>query len=794
MKKNKQLLLGLAALAGVATPLVALSAGCAPAPVKPVNPTPTPNPNPGTGEGGSEVTPTPDPGTKTPEERKAAEARANVLPNDASERDVFDTQNTTSVKIGVSFSKGQAQWKAIETLANDYNKIYAIESNGAWVKKAPHELAAVPEGQDPKTFYSTEDYAKYQFNKQLEMFLPVELVRLGDGGYPAADENIANKISAKNKTELVNLTLNYAATAAKIAQKGMLLNFADENPLLDSYDLMKTINPEFLKDNSLTSNVVNSGLWIIPSTKSGNVVAINAPVLSYILETMETNGATIELRDYQSYKTQGANDRTIVKSLWGEPLAAETIKGILGTNYTVDESTFDEAEKLLDFAIKAQKMFTLSSKANSDVHLFGIDDAAGFIATLTYAQVDADDDNMYVKAITQETNGYANRIADYSAFKDKNSKAMKGMEAIYDKLVEAMKVGAVVLQGNGEYTSTSSIKHKYALGFGSSAGYKNNYVAGSKATYEVTALNNETRLDINSAKFGGLAKSGTTLKFTTDDGAHWNTIFYGDEAKSKYNLKIRDEDKAKVTALLDKITNAETPGTNATDTLNQLVFVLPQSATAEVEALKSLATSNPDVIGYAGLAYDGVQDEATKEIFFVFNKNNGGKIQLNKLGSEATLQENELFAISAPTKFTDTNEKNIVYVQGPSLMGIHSNETGDKATKLFVKYYLGNNAVASKVASSASYIYPSNELTSYDTSKEKNKFLVVVYQQFKNIINNENYKAYSEIGDINGNIFRNSFKSAWNGVYTSVKNNTNLEGFNTDIIVKVEQGASAIFN
>lgn len=762
MKKNKQLLLGLATVAGVATPLVALSAGCAP----------KPEDDNGGGQG---------------------DLKSNIYPNPASKKDRFDTTNTTSVKIGVSFSKGQAQWNAIEALVNEYNAVYATESNGTWTKKAAHELAAVPEGQTPEKFYSTEDYAKYQFNKQLEMFLPVELVRLGDGGYPAADENIANKITSVNRTELVNLTLNYAATASKIAEKGMSLNFADVDPLLDSSSLMKTINAEFLKDNTSTSNIVNAGLWIIPSTKSGNVTAINAPVLSYILETMQANGATINLPDYESYKTQGAGDREAVKALWGEPVAAETIKTLLGAGYVVNQSTFDEAEKLLDFAIKAQKMFTLSSKPNSDVHLFGIDDSAGFIATLTYAQVNARDRDMYIKAITKDTNGYLNKVADYSAFKDKNSKAMKGMEAIYDKLVEAMRAGAVVIQGNGEYTSTSSIKHKYALGFGSSAGYKNNYVKASDSTLALSALSGETRVDINSAKIAGLAKSDTAIKFTTNNGKNWNTIFYGDEAKAKYNLKIRDEDKATASALLEKITNTDMPKTNATDTVSQLALILPKTATEEVEVLKALAQSDPDVIGYAGLAYDGVEDAPSKEVFFVFNKENGGKVQISKLGSEQTLQENELFAISAPTKFRATNTKNVVYVQGPSLMGIHSNEVGDKATKLFVKYYLGNSTSASKVASAASYIYPSDALKTYDESNEKNKFLKVVYTQFKNVINNEEYKAYSEIGDINGNIFRNSFKSAWNGVYTAVKNNTNLEGFNNDIIVKVEQGANAIF-
>ncbi|MFL1037832.1 hypothetical protein ACJOMK_05050, partial [Mycoplasmopsis synoviae] len=54
------------------------------------------------------------------------------------------------------------------------------------------------------------------------------------------------------------------------------------------------------------------------------------------------------------------------------------------------------------------------------------------------------------------------------------------------------------------------------------------------------------------------------------------------------------------------------------------------------------------------------------------------------------LNENEIIALNVPGKWKNENPKNVVYVQGPSLIAIHSNEAGNNATRLFLKWLLSN--------------------------------------------------------------------------------------------------------
>ncbi|SYV92993.1 Uncharacterised protein, partial [Mycoplasmopsis synoviae] len=100
----------------------------------------------------------------------------------------------------------------------------------------------------------------------------------------------------------------------------MLLNFNSLDRRLN-VDL-SSFSPQFTGENTRTSFVVNAGSYILPFLKSGTTLAVNAPVLSYILDKMQENGATLKMSDsdfksfYDDLKAKGAADREAVKELW----------------------------------------------------------------------------------------------------------------------------------------------------------------------------------------------------------------------------------------------------------------------------------------------------------------------------------------------------------------------------------------------------------------------------------------------------------------------------------------------
>ncbi|EGV00335.1 hypothetical protein MCSF7_00979 [Mycoplasmopsis columbina SF7] len=763
MKKIKKSIIALSGLAVLSAPFIAASCNTGgdkekPTPTPDPKPTPTPDPKP---------TPTPDP---TPDPGYSEYAN-NAF---ASRALAFEEKADDEVKVGVSFSKSGDQYKTLDTAINAFNK------------QAEDYKAKLETLKTKETLTEEETAEKAKIEAFLKDYKKVVLKGAGSGGYNAAAEQIQQFIQGKNTQDMYNLVFNYPTVAAVLAENGMLLNFNDEDPNLAT--TLDSFSDSFKLDNNLTSNIINKGTWVIPAFKSTIVTAVNSPLLSYILETMETNGATINLSKYSEIKTAGANDKSEIVKKWGEAKDSETIKGILGENYVVNDDTFDTATKLIEFAEKAQGLFKNATR-NSGLHILGIDDIQGFIGTVIYSAINADPSEMFtVSKVVTKKEGFTTREADYKPAISTDSPVSRKLEQLFNLLKRAMANGSIVLQGDGVYTSTEGRNHKYALGIGSTAGYRHNYVDDKDLSKnDILVLTKDSKTTEYSKASGDFTEvwQGNDHKISIRIGNHVNAIWDSKEEIEKakdttYSYYIKDEEnKAKFTAAistLDKTENKETP---------RYIFIIPvgdkykSEYGAKLTALTEYATQNPTKLKDAGIAVKGDKEYQ----IFIQQMTGDTSYNLIKATSTSTLQLNELFAFGAPSKFEESDQKHVVYLQGPSLIGIRTNEGRDKATKLFVKYLLND---AHKLASGGSYIYPDQTLATFDDSGVTNKFLKVAYTNFKKVLNDsDNYETYSEIPDTRSDRFRKALGEAWRGLYTLVANSANgsIEGDYRKIII-----------
>lgn len=746
----------------------------------------------------------------------------------ASKKLPFDANAINKVRVGVTWSNGKAQWNALEKVIQVYNKQGKANKDRLDALNSKEESSLTEAEKAEKT-----KLAGYKY------FLPVELVSAGTGGYGSGLDSIRTKIAAKNTSELYNLTFNYPTLASMLAKNGMLLNLNDENKALAT--TVDVFDSRFTRDNFTISNVLNKGTWAIPAAKSTIVTSVNGPVLAYVLETMEQNGVTIDLPSYNDIKASGVDDRDSVVGLWGAPV--DNIREILGTGYTVDSSTFSVAKKLFEFAEKAQKMFTTSSDRKSSVHVLGIDDSAGIVEALGYAAIGASPYEMITKSITkQEADGTYNRVADFSPFKSEGSKIGQKMTEIYDALKSGIGTGAIVIQGNGQYTSTDSTKHRFIFGIGSTAGYSHNYTSDKDLPYLYKFLPASASGDWNKAYV--FDSSSTLFKVWTQekkiskddnaqnkerivisDGRHDNYVeptTTDFTSKTKYQnfsyFANKEEYNQKVTDAIAKLKAAEKTSKSKDWNSGAYAIILSTKNNAkEIQELKAFASEHPDKFVDLGEFHHDVSEtgnaDNTVNIFVQIADlahEMSDKIKFAQASTKDSLQENELFAFSAPTKWKETDPQNVVYMQGPSIIGISTNKKGDAATKLFT-HFLVNGEVNAELDNMTPFIYFNKEASyinlykgfeTVDYSGLKNKFLKIAIDAFKNVVADKNsdeptWNTYVEIPDESSDSFREALKTAYINMSNQVVNSSNGKTsgtYKTDIIDSVVSSEAALFN
>ncbi|WP_025755624.1 P68 family surface lipoprotein [Mycoplasmopsis cricetuli] len=721
----------------------------------------------------------------TPEQRREnAEHGAN--PAGISNR--FDTEYDESreIKIGTTFSKGGIQAKTIDNILAVYNKLV-----------------------DDKSADLFKGYKK------------VEQKNLGSG-YPAGATKLQQDLNLKNKSEFYNLIVNYSNVASILADKNMLLSF---NDITDdtNFDISE-FSDLFTKSNSLIENVTNGSTYVLPLAKSTNILSLNAPVLSYIISKMKEVGATIASDEkttsfIKDLEDKGKDDREEVQKLWGLARSGQSLQG-----YTISKSIFENYDKMIEFSNKAQTLLTNSynegNPSSSELHVFGIDWPASLLLQASYSDLDAIDKNALTKVVPK--NG--KEQADFDTIKNKDSLGSLSASKIYNVLKEAIKLGSIKLQPGGAYSSGNQTKHKFAFSIGSTAGYSHNFVKAGKNQSDFTFDNTlvvEYDLDENKGKFLTVkngasfdAKDKNKVKDTDQvlfSFSKFNNFVYkstySGSGFSSFNVKSKDaKNDEKINSILNKITE------------KSLLIKIPDFSETKSEFKKLIVN-----LDKKSIVHFVVQSSDEKESLVIFfedgitkkeakdNKKETNEInelsknklieigfKYNEYNEKGLLQENELVILDQPLKWNEKNKKKVIYLQGPSLIGIHNNEKDDQATKAFVKWLFTSKteyefdspdksenekkknsetgkeeSVPKKVKLApiiflqkySSYLTPIKGFESideklFDKKSDKNAYIKNTLKLFKLAHNNKDeYVMYEEPGSTKSNPFRESVQT-----------------------------------
>ncbi|WP_423467081.1 P68 family surface lipoprotein [Mycoplasmopsis bovis] len=690
-------------------------------------------------------------------------------------------KDAKKISLGVSFSSGQPQWNTMASLIKYYNEAHKNDKH----------------------------------------FLPVELKHLGSG-YPEGENTVITELKAK-RNEVVNLAFNYGSLASRLASSEMrdlykmdkVLNLEDNDKDI-SVDL-KNINEKFARANSNTENLPNNGTFMIPMLKSIQVMSANAPVLQYIFKTFENKGAKFDdsfkkSARYQDIMTNGKGDESEVQKLWGE---FESSQQDAVKKLTISSSTFENLEELLNFANIAQKSFKSSAAKNSRLHILGVDDVSGLIQSLPYAMINADANDFFIQTGLVKNKTTVN----YKKIKDKNNKSVKALSEIYNKFKESLATKSLTLLAGGEYTSSYQTKHEYAFGIGSTAGYRHNFISDEtkKVIFTLKGTDVSGEKDKEFKNVIKKTEKGVDQLFVTfKENANKvykstvDTDKLDDEEKDSLRYSYKSLDSAtdsKMDEILKKITNTDP---EASDNKQWLLF-LREDNQSDIKTVKEKGAQE------VGTVIETKISGASKyKIFFL---NDESLLVRKELSSKGTLQEKELIVFAVPGKWNKSNEKRVIYSQGPSLIGVSRGAKPDRAAKNFAKFLTSLEKIditlskydkdmkktkdsrdkpykqvtpAQFISDAASYVFPVKGFEKTDTSKIKNKYIVHTYNELKEAVTNKNVVIYEEPAGFHSSSFRESLGSAFKSAYLKAKNDQPLEDFDKEIIGSIIASSSQI--
>ncbi|WP_423467804.1 P68 family surface lipoprotein [Mycoplasmopsis bovis] len=690
-------------------------------------------------------------------------------------------KDAKKISLGVSFSSGQPQWNTMASLIKYYNEAHKNDKH----------------------------------------FLPVELKHLGSG-YPEGENTVITELKAK-RNEVVNLAFNYGSLASRLASSEMrdlykmdkVLNLEDNDKDI-SVDL-KNINEKFARANSNTENLPNNGTFMIPMLKSIQVMSANAPVLQYIFKTFENKGAKFDdsfkkSARYQDIMTNGKGDESEVQKLWGE---FESSQQDAVKKLTISSSTFENLEELLNFANIAQKSFKNSAAKNSRLHILGVDDVSGLIQSLPYAMINADANDFFIQTGLVKNKTTVN----YKKIKDKNNKSVKALSEIYNKFKESLATKSLTLLAGGEHTSSYQTKHEYAFGIESTAGYRHNFISDEtkKVIFTLKGTDVSGEKDKEFKNVIKKTEKGVDQLFVTfKENANKvykstvDTDKLDDEEKDSLRYSYKSLDSAtdsKMDEILKKITNTDP---EASDNKQWLLF-LREDNQSDIKTVKEKGAQE------VGTVIETKISGASKyKIFFL---NDESLLVRKELSSKGTLQEKELIVFAAPGKWNKSNEKRVIYLQGPSLIGVSRGAKPDRAAKNFAKFLTSLEKIditlskydkdmkktkdsrdkpykqvtpAQFISDAASYVFPVKGFEKTDTSKIKNKYIVHTYNELKEAVTNKNVVIYEEPAGFHSSSFRESLGSAFKSAYLKAKNDQPLEDFDKEIIGSIIASSSQI--
>ncbi|WP_406614525.1 P68 family surface lipoprotein [Mycoplasma corogypsi] len=689
-------------------------------------------------------------------------ANAADRTNPTSAKKPFDQMEKSTLVLGVTFSETNNQYKSLQKLIEVYNKL---------VKEKSSDIPGV------------------------EAAKPFEIKNIGSG-YNGGAQAVVRSLENTDANSFINLTFNYAALAASLAEYNMLLSFNDEDKQAN-YDISHFSNA-FVAENYTTQYFDAPTTNILPAFKSTNVLAVNGSVLAYVLKTLEDNGvkfaADTETTDFVSkVKAAGAGDATGVQKEWGNPVPniGEVVKG-----FEFSKNVFKTWKGLLAFSELIQKMFVNSVDSAKAVQAFGVDSPVALFESALFASLGAD----YQKMIQSVNVLEGNKIqVSYRPIHNENSEAYAKGRIIYDAISKSVTQRVLKLQPPGAFSSGDQIQHKFAYSIGSTAGYSHNFTRSESISSFEVPNKPYMNFDLNRSWFtwGVIPKKLSGQK--PENVLAYVDNFSNPIFKSSYTNDLnRFEYKA-----LDEESDKKIAAAWQPENKNEYIIKVPYST---LDVNKSSYTELKASANYIGaITSDSGQNFVLIKATKTQGKSNEEILnaalepfgyQLVKRDSTGTLQESELFILPSPSKWEESDPKDVIFSQGPSVIGIHANEKDDKATRMFVKWFmtadktyseLNNKKPVIFLQEAMSYVTP---VTGFETApspfRENNQSLKTALELYKKVATDPNWVAYNEPGTTQANPFRDQINSS----FTSLQNAANSGSQYTyrDFIDKIQVG------
>ncbi|MGX9339758.1 P68 family surface lipoprotein [Mycoplasma sp. 2261] len=664
---------------------------------------------------------------------------ASCGPSHSSAR--YDQVYDGKLKIATGFSENNVQGIGLKTIVSEFNK---------WLKSG-----------------SAEEQAKKTENG----YLPVEIVFTPNGYSTNALET---KLSAKETKEFWNIMINYPTAASILAKLDM--NLALPNDVYENLNIaeaFKHVNDE------IGGNLESKEKWVVPFSRSSEMQSVNKVLLGKLLKELKDAGvkmgedaSTKKVKEYIDYYDKTSkSDANYVDTEWAKSKATDmqaAKKSILELNLTLDDSIFQEYDKLIKFAIAAKKLYP--NDLNKPI--LGIDSLASVVNVMNVAITKGNVSEQYINPSSGHdlTGGY-----DYESFKQNGTFQNELFKKITKTIFDGIKSGAVWIGGGGAYGSSLLTKHNMAISIGSTAGYSHTYISGNTETinYIKDQKNKVEKLYelVNKDEKDG---KDVVLKFKS--GRHINNIYANDLSQGttvgQYDKQLASKEVG--VKLVDEFNkNKDYRLLAGSVENNNLVLSSTLKIALSAEEIKKVVSLGTTFVN-DGSSYVLVDKSLISQLVFT---------------AEKLLNFEDADWISTPLVKDASKDKKSVFIQGPSLVLIHANEKEDKATQLFVQWLFKEKIASISFTNKGktteyknvkpidafnyfgSYISPTADYINQDNIEGLNKASKIAFENFKKIQTNSNeYQPAEDVYSTSSDKLRESIGSAGRAIVNKVLN------------------------
>ncbi|QJR44311.1 P68 family surface lipoprotein [Mycoplasma miroungirhinis] len=501
-------------------------------------------------------------------------------------------------------------------------------------------------------------------------FIPVEVITAGKG---YSDDDWEAKLKAKDSKAFFNLFINYPTNASKLAQYNMNLSFEPIKKYIDGL-----FDESFIEINKKIAGNPKGEYWTIPTTRSGEMNSVNKAVLGKLIQELKENGATVDpeseewVKDFMDQYNNNADEKQFIDKTWesGKETDKEKLKDL--KTYVIKKDFLTNYKDLFKFATLAKKLYPKNNN-----YILGFDSFPNLAYLLAASLNNSVNESLVVKDKNNQKDGGYN----FTKLVEKDSEQYKRLKEIFDLVQEGIASKAIFIGGSGSFGSAKLTTHLMAMNIGSTAGYTYTFLEEKGATFNKFKESLNIKDDI---KFAKLLQEKNSEKpdsiFSILDGqGHKNNLFAeAYQQPTKENKKFGQYD----------IGTKE----NDTTTINNLKKLASDNAKGIIAYDKKLKEKDGKVY-YNDTLLEGAWyiGELGNNKFFKNYFIPDTLINVKVLNKTQILEKNEAAWFAAPSKFNDQSQTNQYTLQGPSIIGIHANDSEDKATIQFVKWLLTNN-------------------------------------------------------------------------------------------------------